>query len=276
MSALKVSKAEALRLLEQQIERGNDLRVAAEGVRSSDAFDSWNLDNRRWEKFTSAVLKRIYDDEDPDKEFVASHTHMVFAAGGGWTSDLQDDYKDVGRGINVLRSLIERLVLLDEPSLAHTATDVDKTLPEGDPVIFIVHGHDHGTRETVARFLEKAGPDYEVVILDEQASKGRTLIEKFEQHGSASSYAVVLLTPDDVGGPKPGSETNPRARQNVVFELGFFVGKLGRDKVAVLIEDGVEKPSDIQGLVYISLTDWKRALVRELKAAGLDYSLDRV
>jgi predicted nucleotide-binding protein len=120
----------------------------------------------------------------------------------------------------------------------------------GSAVIFLVHGRNKGIREEVARFLEKAGPDHEVVILDEQASRGKTLIEKLEAHAGAAKYAVVLLTGDDVGAPKDEqSKQHPRARQNVVFELGFFFGKLGREHVTVLFEADVEKPSDVEGLV---------------------------
>jgi predicted nucleotide-binding protein len=111
--------------------------------------------------------------------------------------------------------------------------------------------------------LEKAGR--EVVILHEQANKGRTLIEKFEQHAATAGNAVILLTADDVGGPE-GKDLHPRARQNVVFEMGFFYGRLGRERVAVLYEPTVEKPSDIDGIVYIQLDQagaWKTALLAE-------------
>ncbi len=102
------------------------------------------------------------------------------------------------------------------------------------------------------------------------------MLEKFEQHAGAASYAVVLLTADDIGGAVDG-QAHPRGRQNVIFELGFFFGKLGRSHVAVLLAPGVEAPSDIAGLVYISVDPtgaWKLQLGRELHAAGIavDYS----
>lgn len=139
-------------------------------------------------------------------------------------------------------------------------------------VVFIVHGRNDAVRERVARVLEKAGR-HEVVILHEQANRGRTLIEKFEQHASEASYAVILLTGDDVGGPSK-AKLKARARQNVVFEMGFFYGSLGRERVAVLYEPTVEKPSDIDGLVYIELDPaeaWKADLLHELREAGLDF-----
>ena len=91
------------------------------------------------------------------------------------------------------------------------------------------------------------------------------------------AFAVVLLTADDEGSAASSAAMRPRGRQNVIFELGFFFGKLGRDRVAVLLETSVEEPSDIGGLVYITLDGggaWKQALSRELGSAGntIDYS----
>ena len=135
--------------------------------------------------------------------------------------------------------------------------------------IFIVHGHDEGARQAVARFLEKIG--FEPIILHEQANRGRTLIEKFEHHSDVS-FAVVLLTPDDIGGV-PGREEHyqPRPRQNVLLELGYFIGRLGRQNVCALKRGEMELPSDIIGIVYESYDvggGWKQALARELADAG--------
>lgn len=136
--------------------------------------------------------------------------------------------------------------------------------------IFIVHGRDDGPREAVARFVEKIG--YEPIILHEQPNKGRTLLSKFSQEATDTGFAIVLMTADDLGGPKD-QQTNPRARQNVVFELGFFIGALGPDRVAALLEEGVELPSDFEGVVYIPLdANWKTKLAKELEAAN--YEID--
>ena len=143
--------------------------------------------------------------------------------------------------------------------------------------VFVVHGHDEGKREAVARFLEML--ELEPVILHEQANKGRTIIQKFEDHADAG-FAVVLLTPDDIGGAvKDRGNLQHRARQNVILELGFFIGKLGRGNVCVLKAQGVETPSDYDGVVYIGLDEpdaWKTGLVRELRAAGFDIDANRI
>jgi predicted nucleotide-binding protein len=133
--------------------------------------------------------------------------------------------------------------------------------------IFIVHGHDEGAREAVARFLLQLG--FEPIILHEQASRGRTVIEKVEAHGDVS-FVVVLLTPDDEGCAKGGTP-EPRARQNVLLELGYFIGRLGRENVCALKRGAVEIPSDFAGVVWETMDagpGWKQALGRELEAAG--------
>lgn len=142
--------------------------------------------------------------------------------------------------------------------------------------VFVVHGHDEGTKEKVARFLEKLG--LSVVILHEQSSRGMTLIEKLEAYAQEAGYAVALFTPDDVGYPL-GQEDNrqARARQNVVLELGYFVGKLGRSKVCLLYKGALELPSDVLGVVYAAMDEtsgWQLTLARELKASGYDIDLN--
>ena len=135
--------------------------------------------------------------------------------------------------------------------------------------VVVVHGHDHGTTETVARFLERLG--LEAVILHEKANEGQTVIEKIEAH-SEVGFAVVLLTPDDVGAERDSSsDFRPRARQNVVLELGYFLGKLKRSRVCALYVPGVEIPSDYP-VLYIELDGkgaWRTQLAQELSNARM-------
>lgn len=147
------------------------------------------------------------------------------------------------------------------------------TMPVSNKV-FIVHGHDGEARETVARFLERLG--FEAIILHEQANRGRTVIEKVEANGDVG-FAIVLLTPDDEGCAKNG-QPEPRARQNVLLELGYFIGRLGRDKVCALKRGELEIPSDFAGVVWETMDNgngWKLALARELQAAGYDVDLNK-
>jgi predicted nucleotide-binding protein len=137
--------------------------------------------------------------------------------------------------------------------------------------VFIVHGHDNDAKNEVARFLSKIG--LEEVILHERPNSGRHLLTKFEQESEGAGFAVILMTPDDEV-PLGGSATRRRARQNVVFELGFFIGKLGAARVAALVKGDVEKPSDFDGVGYIEFDAkgaWKAHLAREFQAARVPF-----
>jgi predicted nucleotide-binding protein len=144
--------------------------------------------------------------------------------------------------------------------------------------VFVVHGHDTGLKMTVARFLEKL--DLEPVILDEQPNQGRTIFKKFSDHSDVA-FAIILLTADDVGGKVDTSpeKLSPRARQNVILEFGYFLGKFGPAAVCALYEPGVELPSDVSGMLYIPLEDgvgWMLKVATELKGAGIDVDLNRI
>lgn len=143
--------------------------------------------------------------------------------------------------------------------------------------VFVVHGHDEAVLHEVARFLERLEQD--VVILREQANQGRTIIEKFEDFADVG-FAIVLLTPDDRGGPMatPYEQQRARARQNVILELGYFLGRLGRNRVCALYRENVEIPSDYSGVLYVRLDDaggWRLALAKEMKAAELSVDMNR-
>jgi predicted nucleotide-binding protein len=145
--------------------------------------------------------------------------------------------------------------------------------------IFIVHGHDQEMREAVARVVHQLG--LEPVILHEQVNQGRTLIEKFEDHSETAQFAIVLLSPDDEGGLLNDrvSPPLPRARQNVILELGYFTGRLGRKRVCALMRGEVELPSDVLGVVYQTFDEsgaWRFKLALELRAAGYAVDLNRL
>ena len=199
--------------------------------------------------------------EKPDRAFDFAHT-FYNSGGRKITPELQGmvaqvfvpfgrdfiDYVKIETGVSELTTLPDR------------ATSTVRK-------VFVVHGHDEAAKEKMARFLSSL--NFEPIILHEQASANRTIIEKIEAH-SEVGFAVVLLTPDDVGGAA-GGDAKPRARQNVILELGYFVGKLGRSRVAVFKQGDVEVPSDFGGVIYIQLDGagaWQQALGKELKEAG--------
>ena len=170
----------------------------------------------------------------------------------------------------LLEQIRDRLVPSDEPSENPPRTFGDE--------VFIVHGHDNEAKETVARLVENLG--IEATILHERTNRGKTIPEKFEEHAGKADFAIILLTPDDVGASKDETdELKPRARQNVILELGYFWGKLGRDRMCVLYKEGVELPSDIHGILYIPMDNsdgWQLKLGQEMQAAGLPVDLNKL
>ena len=142
---------------------------------------------------------------------------------------------------------------------------------------FIVHGHDETAKVKAARFIEKLG--FKPIILHEQASSGKTIIEKIEEYSNVG-FGIVLYTPCDIGGKnaeKPNLKL--RARQNVVFEHGYLIGKIGRSNVCALVKGEIETPNDISGVVYVPMDDsdaWHLLIARELKKSGYDVDMNKV
>jgi predicted nucleotide-binding protein len=156
----------------------------------------------------------------------------------------------------------------------------DATIKQKDKKeIFIVHGHDNEMKESVARLIEKF--NLKPIILHEQANRGKTIIEKFQGHSENVACAIVLLSPDDKGckANEPPESLKYRARQNVILEMGYLIGQLGRDKVFVLAKESnnLEIPSDILGILHIAYeSDWKVNLSKELQDCGLNIDLNKM
>jgi predicted nucleotide-binding protein len=175
---------------------------------------------------------------------------------------------DAKRG--VLRSIAQRLDVYPKGDSREASALATGT------AIFVVHGHALQRREELRRFLERV-TDRQVIVLEDEANQGRDVLGKLLGSAAQAVYAVVLLTGDDEGRKAGDGEWKPRARQNVVLELGLFLGMLGRASVAALYESGVELPSDFTGVMYISLDDsgWKMKLATELKNAGIHVDLNK-
>ncbi|WP_282155915.1 TIR domain-containing protein [Cytobacillus gottheilii] len=142
--------------------------------------------------------------------------------------------------------------------------------------VFIVHGHDNGAKQEVARFIERLG--FDAIILHEQVSQGKTIIEKIEENTNVG-FAIVLYTPCDEGRVKGNAGLKDRARQNVVFEHGYLIGKLERKRVSALVKGDIEKPNDLSGVVYIDMDyagGWKVSLAREMKSVGYDIDMNKI
>ena len=200
-----------------------------------------------------------------EPEYLFQFGHRFYYGGSQVTSSIQ----------NVVRQMIIPFTRDYKDYVAsHGSIQLSPIAISTSNKVFIVHGHDGEAREMVARFLEKLG--LHAVILHEQANQGRTVIEKVEAHSDVS-FAVVLLTPDDEGNVRGGDPT-PRARQNVLLELGYFIGKLGRSRVCSLKRGELDIPSDFAGVVWETMDNgngWKLALARELRAAGHEVDLNK-
>lgn len=169
---------------------------------------------------------------------------------------------------NIFGTYLEEMEEEEEP-----AAQPQPAQPGNMNKIFIVHGHDGELKHSVARIVEKQG--IEAVILSEQANQGRTIIEKFEANSDVGG-AICLFTADDVGKAKDASSENSRARQNVVLETGYFMGKLGRKHVVILADSEIEIPSDLSGMVYTNTTNWEVSLLKDLKAMGYEVDFNKL
>lgn len=255
---LLIPLKEAQERISRQIHRGT--AVPNQSINEND-------EARSWYEFTSELLRQITNNDQ-----------LVDYFTGKGSYDFDPDISPAGY-LKKLRSIHERLELLPAP-------EPTKVMPPNTPVdsgkptsrrVFIVHGHDDGLKETVARCLHQL--NLEPVILHEQPNRGRTIIEKFEAYSDVA-YAVVLFTPDDIGHAvgRP-DEAKHRARQNVVLELGYFMAALGRDKVCVLYKSGVDVPSDYSGVLYEEVDTkgaWRFRLAQEIKHAGIEVDFSKI
>jgi predicted nucleotide-binding protein len=269
---LTIPREEVEARLQDRIKRGEELRDRQIG--SLVDLDAARAEHDRWSAFNAELLKRLFTTQELAEEysrFYGSVTRMNPTP----TERVQRFRENVSDGVNRLKSIRERLELFDIAATSESSAPAKAEREGPRSRVFIVHGHDEAAKETVARFLEKL--DLQAVILHEQASRGRTVIEKLEGYSDVD-FAVVLLTPDDLGAAKDEiAKPKPRARQNVVLELGYFIGLLGREQVCALHKGGLELPSDFGGVVYVSMDDggWRLLLARELLAAGFRIDMNR-
>lgn len=226
---------------------------------SAPAFEAWHTKAERFliSKFGSKSLEH--------KKFSTTHFSPLLWGYKSEEEEVRESIHWCAEGLRSCKAVFSvYLEDMIEPE-QERANESIISCPLSMEKIFIVHGHDGELKQTVARVIEKQG--IEAIILAEQANRGRTIIEKFEDYADVGS-AICLFTSDDLGRAKKATDDQPRARQNVVLETGYFMGKLGRDHVVLLADSGVEMPSDLSGVVYTNTGDWKVELLKELKAMG--------
>ena len=279
---LLVSREEARQKIQAQIEKGEQLHDRR--IESYPEFNEAYLESDNWSIYTTTLLIKLFD--NPPLEEYTSFNYSALSD-DEFCDKLDDDVvdyeTDMKRSISSLEGIYERIELYDEflntsQRTSGNERESENPRPAFGDEVFIVHGHDEAAKHAIAGFVRRLGLN--PIILDEQVNKGQTIIEKFEENANEVGFAIVLLTPDDVGAPKDKQdEFKPRARQNVVLELGYFMGKLGRERVCPLLKDEVEKPSDIDGLVYAPMNnpnEWQLQLAKEMKQAGLPIDLNKL
>jgi predicted nucleotide-binding protein len=231
---------------------------------------------KKWRRDTEIAIAHMFGDRSRHvKDFTSITYTMAFCWNTTPDSEFQKAYVN---GLESAAAVLESM--FDEVTeYWNEAGDEVSNPPDARPSkpikVFIIHGRDDGAKEMVARFISTQG--IEPIILHEQTNQGRTIIEKFESHAEVG-FAIALLTPDDVGALIGHEmELKPRARQNVIFKFGYFIGILGRNRVCALTKDEVEIPSDYAGVLYLRLEDgaWRLRLLKELKAVGFMVDANR-
>ena len=309
---LLVSREEARQKIEEQIEKGQQLRD--QEIRSEDELSQARNKHRNWSDYNKTLLSSLFtssladeydrlcerpygtssritsSDLEEEVDFYVSPSIMSTAPlrkheKNQFSKDLDSYRKNMDDYINHLRRICERLELYNEPSDAPQRTSGDEGVSDapqstfGDKV-FIIHGRDDGAKSDVALFVRDLG--LREIILDRQPNEGLiAILDKFEREAKKAGFAIALLTPDDVGALKgeAAEQLKPRARQNVIFELGYFMGKLGRKKVCLLIKGELENPSDLSGILYVPMDNfdgWKQKLATEMRQVGLPIDLNEL
>lgn len=225
-------------------------------------FSESGCSSPRFKAWKSKVLRFLETRFGEKSRYVEDIEKLNFRS---MSLDSAQNRKVYERDLNTAKEIM--LTYLDE--ISEEAVDIVPNKNSTFSKVFIVHGHDGELKQLVARIVENQG--VEAIILSEQANQGRTIIEKFEDYSDVDG-AICLFTSDDIGRAKKDAVDKPRARQNVVLETGYFMGKLGRKHIVILADDGIEMPSDLSGVVYTNTANWQIDLLRELKAIG--YAVD--
>lgn len=229
---------------------------------------------KKWDSFNQELISRSFDDNESPKSYLCSYGRTGDPYNLFGQDIIKEAKQQIQEKVTFLESLMNQLSLIPLCEVENQDPINQVKVDMNNKKVFIVHGHDSGLKNEVARFITNMG--YEPIILHEQPNKGKTIIEKIEAFSNVC-YAIILYTPCDKGATADSQNLQPRARQNVVFEHGFLIGTLGRNKVCALIKNEVEKPGDVDGIVYVTYDDrgaWKKDIAKEFKDLGMEFNMD--
>lgn len=281
---LVVTQADAEGKIEDRIVKGAELKSSLQS--SQHAYEEVESQFRIWDDYNVELLKRIFSSDEIADEYSAWVGVGVISLGGGPSraEKIRDLYDDIEKKLQRLSSIKQRLELIPQGSSVPASSIPEANVVGSQPLnkkVFVVHGHDEVAKTNLEIFLREIGLD--PIVLHRQADEGLTIIEKFEKH-SEVGYAFILLTPDEVAYlaseeklPDDERRKELRARPNVVFEFGYFVGKLGRSRTCCLYTGDVTLPSDVNGMIYkkysSSIEEIAYGVIKDLKAVGYQLSV---
>lgn len=256
-----------------RIKAGEELIESIDAGKYSDLHEVSSSHNG-WSSYNKDLLNTLLSDDTFSKEFARCTLSMSIPINASNHERALMIKRDIEKQVATLKSFIERAELFEvQPATAKTTGVANSNSKIGN--VFIVHGHDLLTRYKLKEVIEKLSLN--PIILDDLPNSGQTIIEKLESTSLTVQIAVVILTGDDKGCSKNEDTLKPRARQNVLIELGYFLAHLGRKNVIALHEKDVEIPSDYSGVCYISLeNDWVIKLAKELKSCGADIDMNKL
>lgn len=269
------SRDDAKSRIQDRIDKGSALKKKPIG--SPAECEAVRNDFYKWDSYNAELLKQVFTSDQMSTEYSA---WGVFVLGGGEKSlgeKIKEVHGYIDDKIHRLDSINERLEII--PLNAASQDMPPQLLPPkttNSRKVFIVHGRDEIAKSSLEIFLHEN--KFDPVVLHRQADEGLTVIEKFEKHSDVG-YAFILLTPDEIAYlaseeklPDVDRRKEFRARPNVIFEFGYFVGKLGRGRVCCLYTGNVSLPSDVSGMIYKkydkAIEEVGYSILKDLKAAG--------
>ena len=255
----------------------NNLELIEDLIRQANEVEYRNNKLDAVEKRAEMIIRKIFG---PETHYLKSMKSISYSPSFFFDttpdSTFENHFYSGKRELLNLFNVIAEDIKLD--ATINTSTTESKV--QNNENVFIVHGHNEEMKQSVARTIEKL--KLKSIILHEQPNKGKTIIEKFTTN-SEVAFAIILLSADDIAYNKNDDPENAkfRARQNVIFELGYFIGKLGRERVLALheVEEKLEIPSDYSGVLFVPFDKsgkWQFDLVRELKALGINVNANDI
>lgn len=275
LTMLTISNEKFRTDLQERIKIGEEL--FSREINNDPELENLISDYKIWNEYNFEYLKQNFT--DPDNEYKKAYNQSGYSFMGS-IGEVQG--KPILSQRNLIKYKLDSLKRLEAKSALIKSNNQNSQKQETNITskkdVFIVHGHDELAKTKAARFVHKLGLN--PIILHEQASSGKTIIEKIEKYSNVG-FGIVLYTACDIGAAiAEKNNLKKRARQNVVFEHGYLIGKIGRKNVSALVKEDIEVPNDISGVVYISMKDdddsWGYKLAKEMKESGLEIDMNKL